>query len=458
MRKFQAKSIDKMARAYNDHGGRLDYSSLDPQKHVDYGTDLGSTDIESDEAEGSFLEAIPTPQETRPLLDSPDHPPHPHSASPKSEEEEVVGSEDVDDDDDEEEEEEEEEQDNGLDVEKDAEKPVTMWTEEDEKNLRYLGTCELERNQCLENLIARRKHQRTFSTISERTFVAFDRSDVPSFQVTPLTRPHIANPFDVPDSTNPPSAPVPRKNPFDSPSTSPRSRRVNPFDVSNNPQDYTRKESVLRRYESFNPEYGFMGDGSGSRQGFMQIDRRDGLLPRHESFTTQSTFPNLFSLEKPTEGFQMKPVFAPTQEAQHASSMDRQSSRDSESMVSSGSDTESSVAPTNHEPEVTSKQHEDEEAIKMANRSPQNDQDEHQNAQTCDHGKEGKDGEGNKPTNTRQIEGEVCEPTSLPKNSTEESNANNTTNDEDQVPKEPIYDTSPSCVEKDKDFPLASET
>ena len=323
--------------------------------------------------------------------------------------------EDIDDDDDED----EDDDDGGSDqhAEKDGSEPVTLWTEEDERNLRALGTSELERNLRLENILARRRVQRNFSMISERSLIDLDFSDLP-FQVAPILTTRV-NPFDTPANMNsyhnvpaiPGSAPsitLPRENPFESPSTSPKSAD-NPIAESpeeesietdlkspaihtnaSSSTDYNRiedvlepkfmekyqKEASLSRSESFSLDFDFMADTSGSVQDFLEADRRNAIFSRHESFSVRPAFSSIFTREKPSRR-QWRPIFVPQQlareEVMHPS-LQRQSSQDSWSAVSSGSDSESSFShedfediESNEEESSTSELHPDGKETTTAN-------------------------------------------------------------------------------------------
>ncbi|XP_074286652.1 uncharacterized protein LOC141611898 isoform X2 [Silene latifolia] len=239
-------------------------------------------------------------------------------------------------------------EDENLDIERDGSKHVTLWTEEDEKNLRHLGCSELERNLRLENLLARRRAKRNFSMISERNLIDLDHSEHP-FPIAPISTTRV-NPFDVtndishhpsvpPIPGSAPSVTLPRKNPFDSPCTSPKREQNSHGNGSSStgynttrnvlkPEfgDINRKEALFRRYDSFSTGYNLIGDPS--THDLMDAGRRDFVLRRHETFNTRSVFPSFFSSNKP--------VFVPEHVAGEVrqSSLQRQSSRDSESVES----------------------------------------------------------------------------------------------------------------------------
>ncbi|ONK77955.1 uncharacterized protein A4U43_C02F12680 [Asparagus officinalis] len=123
---------------------------------------------------------------------------------------------------------EDEEEDEAQEEKDDANEVVLKWTADDQKNLMDLGTSELERNQRLENLIAKRKARKFLSFHAQRNLIDFDCDDpVPSnFQIQPISALR-RNPFDIPfeeESTGLPSVPgsapsvlQPRRNPFDIP-------------------------------------------------------------------------------------------------------------------------------------------------------------------------------------------------------------------------------------------------
>ncbi|KDO49444.1 hypothetical protein CISIN_1g0479991mg, partial [Citrus sinensis] len=60
----------------------------------------------------------------------------------------------------------------------DESKSVIKWTEVDQKNLMDLGTSELERNQRLENLIARRRARKIMRLMAEKNLIDLESSDL----------------------------------------------------------------------------------------------------------------------------------------------------------------------------------------------------------------------------------------------------------------------------------------
>ncbi|PQM35221.1 uncharacterized protein Pyn_22682 [Prunus yedoensis var. nudiflora] len=202
----------------------------------------------------------------------------------------------------------------------DESKSAIKWTEDDQKNVMDLRNLELERNQWLETLIARRRATKSFSLTAEKNLIDLDSSDNP-FNVTPLsTTRH--NPFDpsydssyesmglppIPGSA--PSILLPRRNPFHLP------------------------------YEPNEEKPDLKGDHF--EQGFMTFHPKDTFFSRHESF---SLGPSSFGdAKKERQDFKWRPVFVPERlgsEGTSYSSLQRQSSDVSDSKLSSTADTES---------------------------------------------------------------------------------------------------------------------
>ncbi|CAN4118348.1 unnamed protein product [Withania somnifera] len=101
-------------------------------------------------------------------------------------------------------------------------KSAITWTEEDQRNLMDLGSSELERNQRLESLIARRRSRKNMNFIEEKNLIDLVTADY----MPPISTAR-QNPFDLPNDNYglglppiPGSAPsilVPSRNPFDLP-------------------------------------------------------------------------------------------------------------------------------------------------------------------------------------------------------------------------------------------------
>lgn len=317
-------------------GDQLNLSLNDKDDHDE--NDYDSSGSESDRAESSSPDAsmadiIPLLDELHPLLDSetplPAHRSNEESdasseqshksdgecvmsddeAENQGEEGGVVEPDEDDDDDD----------DEGMQEEKEDEsKSAIKWTEDDQKNLMDLGSLELERNQRLENLIARRRARNNLRLLAGKNLIDLDGFDLPA-NVPPISTAR-RNPFDLPyDSYSnmglppiPGSAPsilLPRRNPFDL-----------PYDPNEEKPDL--------KSEDF-------------KQEFLPPQQKD-MFRRHESF---SVGPSNFAVPKQEQqNIRWKPYFMPEKIAAEGTSyspLERQFSEVSESKLSSVSDTES---------------------------------------------------------------------------------------------------------------------
>ncbi|GAB2236657.1 hypothetical protein Droror1_Dr00026539 [Drosera rotundifolia] len=182
---------------------------------------------------------------------------------------------------DDEEEEEEEEEETPRVEEEDVTRHVVTWTEDDEKNLKHVGSSDLERDQRLENLIARRRVWRNFSVIPDINLIDLDSADRP-FQVPPVSTSRL-NPFDIPEQSDnqsgmpaipgsAPSAGLPRENPFDYPDEFPE---VHPEVVPT---------VVQESLEVFGKEnFDFVGDS-------LAMNQNDAFFLRHQSFSRGRNF------------------------------------------------------------------------------------------------------------------------------------------------------------------------
>ncbi|KAK2638427.1 hypothetical protein Ddye_026222 [Dipteronia dyeriana] len=222
--------------------------------------------------------------------------------------EEGEGEDDNDDD-------EEEEGEGAKGGNEDESKSAIKWTEVDQKNLMDLGTLELERNQRLENLIARRRARKTMRLMAEKNLIDLESAD---FHVPPISTTR-RNPFELPydsydDMVIPGSAPsilLPRRNPFDL-----------PYD--------SNEEKPDLKEDSFQQE-------------FSVFQNKEPLYRRNETFnigTSGFGGPGQERLD-----FRWRPYFVPermaSEEGTSFSSFQRQLSELSESKVSSVPDTES---------------------------------------------------------------------------------------------------------------------
>ncbi|MCD9558629.1 hypothetical protein HAX54_016080 [Datura stramonium] len=293
-----------------------------------------SFDSESDRAESSSPDAsmadiIPMLHELHPLLDedTPQHASLLHDGSDaasdssgkttESDNESDDGCEnqeelEVADDENEDGEDEEGKQD-----EEDKSKSAITWTEEDQKNLIDLGSSEVERNQRLENLMARRRALKKMRLMmTEKNLIDLESADLP-FNIPSISTAR-NNPFDAPNDDYdlglppiPGSAPsilVPRRNPFDLP------------------------------YDSSEEKPNLMED----EQDFITFQAKDPLFRRHESFIVR---PSIFGPNRQDkQDIHLRPYFVPERMASEGTSysmFQRQSSELSDSKVSSVPETES---------------------------------------------------------------------------------------------------------------------
>ncbi|KAK8651042.1 hypothetical protein V6N13_140660 [Hibiscus sabdariffa] len=292
----------------------------------DESLDSGSDGAESSSPDASMADIIPMLDELHPLLGS--EAPQPaqlsddgsdaasersrgsnNDESVESSELENQGEEDND----------EDEGEGAKGDKEDESKSAIKWTEDDQKNLMDLGTSELERNQRLHNLIARRRARKGMGLMIERNPIVLDCADIP-LNITPISVAR-RNPFEFPhDSYDdlglppiPGSAPTilqPRRNPFDL-----------PYDSGEEKPDL--------KGDSFQEEFA----GFNQRE---TVPQREAFLRRHESFNMG---PSTLGITR--QELKWKPYFVPETEGSSPSSFQRQLSEVSESKLSSVPDTES---------------------------------------------------------------------------------------------------------------------
>ncbi|XWS58610.1 hypothetical protein CRYUN_Cryun08bG0049200 [Craigia yunnanensis] len=299
----------------------------------DESLDSGSDGAECSSPDASMADIIPMLDELHPLLGS--EVPQPaqmshdgldaasershgssNDESVESDELENQGEEDNDD------EEDEDEGEGAKGDKEDESKSAIKWTEDDQKNLIDLGTSELERNQRLENLIARRRARKSMRLMVEKNLIDLDSADIPLNITAISTTRH--NPFELPyDSYDDLGLP-----PIPGSAPSNLQPRRNPFDL---PYDSSEEKPDLKG-DSFQEEF----------LGFNQretVSQREAFFRRHESFKVGPS-----SLGVPRQELKWKPYFVPEQlvtEGASPSSFQRQSSEVSESKLSSVPDTES---------------------------------------------------------------------------------------------------------------------
>ncbi|XP_074559537.1 LOW QUALITY PROTEIN: uncharacterized protein LOC141815491 [Curcuma longa] len=211
---------------------------------------------------------------------------------------------------------------------------AVRWTEDDQKNVMDLGSSELERNQRLEILIAKRRARKNLTFRMDRNLIDWDANDRSFLGRDELSHLHVQvpsrrNPFDIPNDSEetmdlppiPGSAPsslLPRQNPFD-------------FLYDNEEQDgnltgetwdlqnfvpASRPECLFRRVDTFD------------------LGRRDLQQERHQS--------------------RFKPYFTSEMDLEGTSIFQRQYSDNGESKASfvSGSDTVSPATDQEHKREL----------------------------------------------------------------------------------------------------------
>ncbi|KAK4282050.1 hypothetical protein QN277_013471 [Acacia crassicarpa] len=314
----------------NLKGDQLEFLPNSSWKRVNNNEEEDSLDSGSDQAESSSPDAsmadiMPMLEELHPLLDletsQTAQPSHVESAaseksqksddgSDQSDEETVnrieVEEDGVDDHDDEEEE-------GGKE---DESKSAIKWTEDDQKNLMDLGTSELERNQRLENLIARRRARKM---MAEKNLIDFESSDLP-FNVAPITTTR-RNPFDQLDDSYAAMGlpPIPGSAPSN------LQPRRNPFDI---PYDPNEEKPDLK--------------GDSFEQEFLTLNQKDSFFRRHESFSFRPSV--LGATKHGKQTLSWKPFFVSEHLASEGTSypsFQRQLSEVSETNLSSVQDTES---------------------------------------------------------------------------------------------------------------------
>ncbi|CAN4109362.1 unnamed protein product [Withania somnifera] len=293
-----------------------------------------SFDSESDRAESSSPDAsmadiIPMLHELHPLLDedTPQHVSLLHDGSDaasdssgkttQSDNESDDGCENQEELEVLDEENEDGEDEEGKRDEEDKSKSAITWTEEDQKNLIDLGSSEVERNQRLENLMARRRALKKMRLMmTEKNLIDLESDDLP-FNIPSISTAR-NNPFDAhndnydlglpPIPGSAPSVLVPRRNPFDLP------------------------------YDSGEEKPDLMED----EQEFITFQAKDPLFRRHESFIVR---PSIFGPKRQDkQDIHLRPYFVPERIASEGTSyspFERQSSELSDSKVNSVPETES---------------------------------------------------------------------------------------------------------------------
>ncbi|KAK9951442.1 hypothetical protein M0R45_006883 [Rubus argutus] len=301
----------------------------------DEDSDSESDGAESSSPDASMADILPILDELHPLLDlevsQPAHIPHDGSDA-ASDRSDRSNDSSVESDEDDENQDGQVEEDgvgyNGGDEEEmqaqggkeDENKSAITWTEDDQKNLMDLGNLELERNQRLENLIARRRARKSFKLTAEKNLIDFDGVDLP-FNVSPISTTR-RNPFDFPYDDSYGNMGLP---PIPGSAPSILLARRNPFDL---PYDSNEEKPDLK--------------GDHFEQEFIALHANDAFFRRHESFSLGAS--NLGDAKQERQDLKWRPVFVPERlasEGTRHSSFQRQLSEVSESKLSSVPDTDS---------------------------------------------------------------------------------------------------------------------
>lgn len=328
--------IETVKSDLETHFGYSPGSSCQPLESHGSSSRSGSEEAEDSSPDASVADIIPMLDELHPLLDS-EAPLAAHisndnfdAASSRASQDNESGDDSVEEEaeiqEDEEDEEAQEEKDDTIEA-------VVTWTADDQKNLMDLGSSELERNQRLENLLAKRRAKK-FLSFHAVNLIDLDSNDpMPNMddvfrfqnQIPPISAPR-HNPFDLPFDTEenmglppiPGSAPSvlqPRQNPFDLP--------FDQLEQSNSPTRETM-----------------------NHQEFALASQRDVSYWRHESITLGASFSGDCKVD--SHDSKLKPYFVPERmdmEGTGLAVLQRQSSEKSDSKVSSEneSDTSSSI-------------------------------------------------------------------------------------------------------------------
>ncbi|XP_028761389.1 uncharacterized protein LOC114719973 [Neltuma alba] len=318
--KLKAKGVTRNAEAI--HG---------EEEEEEEASEQGSDDIESSSPDASMADIIPVLDELHPLLDM-EGPQTAHSSRGGSgiEYEKSLKSDDGSVESDEGTEmpdyEEDEAEESGIE---DESKSAIRWTEDDQKNLMDLGSLELERNQRLENIIARR---RAWRQITEKNLIDLESTEVPSNVPPIVTR---RNPFDLPDDSYDDSGlpPIPGSAP------SILHPRKNPFDI---PFDPNEEKPVPK--------------GDSPKEEFPVFNQKDTFFRRHDSFSLGPSVLRMTKHER--QDIYWKPIFVSEQMASQGTSYSSflmQQSEVSDSKLSSIPETESASS-TDQEERMSNEQ------------------------------------------------------------------------------------------------------
>ncbi|KAF6153522.1 hypothetical protein GIB67_027389 [Kingdonia uniflora] len=258
IKNLEGKNDKRKADLIVPFGSPVDASPLTSRKPNVEILDFLSDHTESSSPDAPATEIAPVIDEHHPLLDSK----RPQSVVKSAEEFDATSQGSYMSNDGSAESEDGENQEEARGDRRDKRKSAVAWTEDDEKNLMDLGTSELERNQRLENLIAKRRaRKKPLIKETEKNLIDLD-FNAPSLQITSISTTK-NNPFDLPfhfsetEGLLPvpgsaPSAYHPRGNPFDIP-YDPLEEKPNLTDDSFHEEFMTgfQKDIFFCRHESF---------------------------------------------------------------------------------------------------------------------------------------------------------------------------------------------------------------
>ncbi|XP_077248943.1 uncharacterized protein LOC143888421 isoform X2 [Tasmannia lanceolata] len=355
----------------------IDSSLGSPWKHIDVhdeASDSGSDRAESSSPDASMDDIMPMLDELHPLLDS--ETPKPTHITVDDSDSISEGSHESDDGSVELVEEAENQADEAAkEDQQDGTTVVVTWTEDDEKNLKDLGTSEIERNLRLETLIAKRSERKNRRFVAEKNLIDLDSND--SAQVGTSITDELAD-----LQVHIPSVSTTRHNPFDIPYGSDEISGLPPIPGSAPSVLLPRRNPFDLLYDQAGERSTLMGESLGQQES-LTIQQRDAYFRRHESFTLGASFPGEIKHEK--LDVSLKPYFVPERlvsEETSYSTYQRQASEKSDSKVSSVPETdtvvdlderkvvlerelslEELISPTNHAAEPVERESESSEEV-----------------------------------------------------------------------------------------------
>ncbi|XP_074585559.1 uncharacterized protein LOC141841313 isoform X2 [Curcuma longa] len=203
------------------------------------------------------------------------------------------------------------------------------WTEDDQNNVLDIGSSELERNQRLESLIAKRKAWKNQTHVMERNLIGMDGNE--SF--LSMNESHYG--------IHVPPVSAPRGNPFDSPYESEEMMGLPPIPGSAPSSLLPRRNPFDLFYDQQEQDKSLTGETWG-QQGFVSVPHREVAFRRNETFSLGRR-----QRQQENRHSRLKPYFDVEKlDPEEGSSFQRQFSDMSESRASFISESD---APTNQE-------------------------------------------------------------------------------------------------------------